>query len=410
MDRSKEFAGGWTVLLGAFTGVAGSYGSLYFYSAGLFIKPLTVEFGWSRGAASLGSLATVVGVVAAMPIAGRLVDRFGERRIALLSGIGLGLSFAALGLLTVGLASWLALALLLSIVSAGCNPISYNRAVIRSFHRHRGLALGLTLMGIGIGAAVVPSLLTPWIAQHGWRSGYVMLGAAALLLATIATLLLRNQGPTHLAGPTAGNGPRKLQTRPLFTIGALIFLASLAVFGTTMHLVPMLTDRGMDAATAGAAAALLGVAVIFSRAVTGFLLDRWDAGWVTTALLGLASGGALLLWSGEPAAVLPACLLIGLGVGTESDLLAYLVGRRFGVANFGTAYGLLFAVHAFAAGLGGFLAGLLFDIGGSYGAWLLLAAAALAGAALIALATERGPREPATPEAEDRLDQQVFPV
>lgn len=392
-----EFATGWHIALGAFIGLAGSFASLYFYSAGLFIKPLTSAFGWSRAEASLGSIATVVGSVLAMPVAGRLVDRFGERNIAFLSAIGLSLSFAALALLTFDLASWLGLVLLLSVLSAGCSTVSYNRAVVRHFWRNRGFALGLTLMGIGAGAALVPLLLAPFIDQHGWRAGYLALAAATLPLGAVAALLLgigrRQASPVAAAAavPPATTAPAPiLANRAFYTIGAMIFLASLAVFGTTIHLVPMLTDRGMDAAAAGGAAALLGAVVLGSRLITGLMLDRWDAGWVTAVLLGLAAAGALLLGSGSPALVLAGCALIGLGVGTESDLLAYLVGRRFGVQSFGSAYGAIFALHSLGAGLGGFLAGVLFDGTGSYALWLIGAATALVLSGMIALATERG--------------------
>jgi MFS family permease len=126
--------------------------------------------------------------------------------------------------------------------------------------------------------------------------------------------------------------------------------------------------------------------------VAGYFLDRWDAGWVTWILLTLAGLGALLLWAGTPSLILPGAILIGFGVGTEGDLLAYLLGRRFPVRSFGSVYGMIFGVHAFGAGVGGMLAGAMFDLTGSYGTWLLFAAAALCVAGLIALLTERNVR------------------
>lgn len=397
-----EFRTGWHIALGAFIGLAGSFGSLYFYSSGLFIKPLASEFGWGRGEVSLGSIAVVAGSIVAMPIAGRLVDRFGERRVAFLSAMAFSLSFAALGLLTSSLASWLVLVVLLSMVSAGCNNVSYNRAVVRHFRHHRGFALGLSLMGIGVGAALVPLLLAPFIEAAGWRAGYLALAAVAFPLGAMAVLLLRGGGHAPSAAAAAYLAPAApsaiLANRAFYTIGAMIFLASLAVFGTAMHLVPMLTDKGMDAAAAGGAASLLGAVVLASRLMTGLMLDRWDAGWVTALLLGLTAVGALLLWSGVSGLILPGCVLLGLGVGTESDLLAYLIGRRFGVRSFGSAFGAVFAIHALGAGLGGFLAGVIFDVTGNYALWLVTAAAALILGAIIALVTERGvppvPNEP----------------
>lgn len=401
MERPPgEFTTGWRIALGAFIGLAGSFGSLYFYSAGLFLKPLAAEFGWGRSEASLGAIAVVAGSVVAMPIAGRIVDRFGERRVAVLSALAFSLSFAALGLLAEGLVSWLALVLLLSVLSTGCNNVSYNRAIVRHFRRHRGLALGFSLMGIGVGAALVPLLLAPFIEARGWRAGYLALAAIAFPLGGIAVLLLRSErSDPPIAGATrdAPPAPSTVFTNPgFYTIGAIILLASVAVFGTTMHLVPMLTDRGMDMAAAGRAASLLGVVVLASRLLTGLMLDRWNAGWVTAGLLGLTAAGVMLLWSALPELVLPGCLLLGLGVGTESDLMAYLIGRRFGVRRFGSVFGAVFAIHALGAGLGGFLAGVIFDVTGNYSLWLLAAAAALFMGGTIALGTER--RVPPPPD------------
>ena len=387
---THEFGTGWRFVAGAFLGIAGGFASLYFYTAGLFLKPVAHEFGWSRGEASLGSIAILVGNVIALPIAGRLVDRFGEVRVALLSSIALGISFFLLGALTCNLATYLALILLLTMSSAGTNAVAYNRVIVRHFVTQRGLALGIALTGTGVGAALVPAYLAPYIAEAGWRAGYYVLGAISLPLSFLAALMLleRKRSLPHEPAPAASWS--SIWRHPAFaTIGGLIFLSSSAVLGTTMHVVSMLTDGGMTVALAGAIASILGISVIFGRVFTGYLLDRLDAGAVTAVLLLLSAAGMVMLWSATPILVVPGAILVGLGVGTEGDLLAYLLGRRFPVSSFGSVYGAIFAVHAFGGGLGGFLAGLFFDWSGSYAIWLAFAAAQLIGAAAIALLTER---------------------
>lgn len=391
MSGANEFKHGWRVVLGAFIGIGGGFASLYFYTAGLFIKPMAAEFGWTRGEASASALSFMIGNTLALPVAGRLVDRYGELPIALLSGLALSLAFAMLGFLTAGLASFLLLVLILTVTSAGSNAVSYNRLIVRKFRAQRGVALGLALTGTAIGAAAIPPFLAPFIALHGWRPAYYLLALAALVLTTGAALMLRERGP----GPATADQPslvswREIGSEPAFySISAMIFLSATAVLGTTLHIVPMLTDGGMSVAAAGATASALGISVILGRVVAGYFLDRWDAGWVTWILLTLAALGALMLWSGAPALVLPGAILIGFGVGTEGDLLAYLLGRRFPVRSFGSVYGAIFGVHAFGAGVGGLLAGAMFDLTGGYATWLLLAAVALAMAGLIALVTER---------------------
>jgi MFS family permease len=394
MNQTNEFMRGWRVVLGAFIGIGGGFASLYFYTAGLFIKPMAAEFGWTRGEASASAISFMIGNTLALPIAGRLVDRYGEVPVAFVSGLALAIAFAMLGFLTAGLASFLVLVLILTVISAGSNAVSYNRLIVRNFHSQRGMALGLALTGTAIGAAAVPQFLAPFIAQHGWRPAYYLLALAALVLTAIAALMLREHGARPQADDGAGPVTWReiCSERAFYSISAMIFLSATAVLGTTLHIVPMLTDGGMGIAAAGATASALGISVILGRVVAGYFLDRWDAGWVTWILLTLAGMGALLLWTGTPALILPGAILIGFGVGTEGDLLAYLLGRRFPVRSFGSVYGMIFGVHAFGAGVGGMLAGAMFDLTGSYGTWLLFAAAALSVAGLIALLTERNVR------------------
>lgn len=391
MNGAGEFRQGWRVVLGAFIGIGGGFASLYFYTAGLFIKPMAAEFGWTRGEASASAVSFMIGNTLALPVAGRLVDRYGEVPVAFLSGLALAIAFALLGFLTAGLASFLLLVLFLTVISAGSNAVSYNRLIVRKFHSRRGVALGLALTGTAMGAAAVPPFLAPFIAEHGWRPAYHLLALAALVLTAVAALILRERD----AGPKANDEASLVSWREIcserafYSISAMIFLSATAVLGTTLHIVPMLTDGGMNVAAAGATASALGISVIMGRVVAGYFLDRWDAGWVTWILLTLAGLGALLLWAGTPSLILPGAILIGFGVGTEGDLLAYLLGRRFPVSSFGSVYGMIFGVHAFGAGVGGMLAGAMFDLTGSYGTWLLFAAAALCVAGLIALLTER---------------------
>lgn len=382
----------WKIVLGAFIGVGGGFASLYFYTSGLFIKPMAAEFGWTRGEASLGSLSMIMGAIA-FPLAGRVIDRFGEVRVALVSGLALATSFALLGLLTSGLTSFLLLVALLTFVAAGTIPIGYNRIIVRHFSSQRGLALGLALTGTAVGSVAVAPVLAPYIGEHGWRQGYFVLTGLTLLLTGVALLLLRPYGQPAAAETRNFGGSdswRTICSHPAFlSTSAMIFLSATAVLGTTMHIVPLMTDNGLSLIEAGGVASALGMSVIGGRIATGYFLDRWDAGMITWILFTLAGMGALALWSGNPLLTVAGAMLIGFGVGTEGDLLAYLLGRRFPARSFGSVYGTIFGVHALGGALGGLIAGASFDWTGNYDLWLLCAAAALIIAGLIALATER---------------------
>jgi MFS family permease len=90
-----------------------------------------------------------------------------------------------------------------------------------------------------------------------------------------------------------------------------------------------------------------------------------------------------------PTTMMQACataaIAIGLGMGAEVNLLSYLIARHFPSNAFGTAYGGVYALFLFGAGLGPAVIGLLYDRTGNYAFSLTLAAISLIAAALLAM-------------------------
>ena len=381
----------WRYVLGCFLGLASGVSSLYFYSSGLFLKPLAAEFGWTRGTASLGSLISSVLLGCAAPFIGQVIDRYGARRVTLLSLVGLSTSFLLLGVWTQGLASFLALVTVLTLLGGATSPLSFTRILVGKFSRQRGLALGIAITGTGVGAILIPLIVTPAIVHFGWRATYLGLAAVVLVLLPLIAYFLRgaDAAPADKGRRApAGNNLKALADPRFFRIAAVFLLCSVGIFGTIVHVVPMLTDVGLSPNRAAGLASILGVAVIVGRIVTGFLLDIFDAARLSATLFMLSATGMLLLATGQPALVLPGLLMTGFAVGAEFDLAAYLVSRKFPLNLYSTLFGGVYATVAIGAGIGPFLAGRLFDISGSYVSWLCLAAGLLVAAAMLCL-TER---------------------
>ncbi|MBC2667597.1 MFS transporter [Novosphingobium piscinae] len=379
MSGREEFRRGWRIVLGGFLGIALGVSSLYFYSLGIFLKPLAAEFGWSRSQASLGPLlGTGCAALMAIPV-GRLADRIGSARLAVGSLALLAGSFALLGWIATGLASFLALTAVLSLLTAGSSPLPFTRLVVGSFSTARGLALGIVLAGTGLGSILLPAWLPGFIADHGWRAGFHLLAGLITLLLPVVALLLRGGLETSATGTVPPF--RDVLSHPAFARLALVFaLASTAVLGTIVHFVPMLTDAGMSPRQAGGMTALIGLAAVAGRLATGWLLDRVRAEAVVTSLFLAAAAGMLLLAFGGPAAVPAGALVVGLCVGAEVDLIAYLVARDFARAAYGQAYGALYTVFLIGGAVGPALAGVIYDLTAGYRGWLGLAALLLAGA------------------------------
>ena len=363
-----ELRAGWKVVLAAMAGVGFGAMGLPFYTIGLFVKPLTEAFDWSRAEVSAANLCLQGGLIVTAPLVGWLTDRVGVRRVGITSLIGLAIGFAGLTALTSNVLSlylgWIVLALL----GCGTTPIVWTRAVNSWFTRKRGLALGLTLAGTGMAAVAGPIVIGQVIADHGWRAGYMTLAGATLLLPLpIVFLFLRERAAATVDGVAVAKLGATLReaasTGRFWRTGAAFFLVSAAVAALIVHLPPLLIDRGTAPAEAGRLMAGLGLAIIVGRLCVGLLVDRFHAPYVGFVFLLLPAVAAVLLVQGV---VLPAILLLGLAAGAEVDLLAYLTSRYYGLRAYGQIYGWQLSFFSLGAGIGPILMGAIQDRTGSY--------------------------------------------
>lgn len=384
--KNSEFLENWRVLLAAFIGISVGVSSIYFYSIGIFMKPLAAEFGWTRADSSLGALiGTTFAAIMVIPT-GWLVDRFGSTKVALISLVLVSLSFFALGHFTTDLTSYLVIIAIMSMLTAGSTPLPFTRLVIMAFQKNRGKALGVILTGTGTGAILLPKLLAPYIAVHGWREGYFALGIVVAAATPIIWWLLLGAKDSETSKEVNTSSVGSLLNNWRFYHLCLIFLlTALAVLGTVAHFFSMLTDSGLTPQQAGAIASLIGVSVIVGRLVVGFLLDRFRASYITAALFVVASVGFLILGLGGPAYAKLGAIITGLAIGAEVDLIAFLISRLFARQIYGLAYGLVYAVFLVGGAIGPYLAGRLYDFSGNYVSWLMTASGLLLTAGLLSL-------------------------
>ena len=139
----------------------------------------------------------------------------------------------------------------------------------------------------------------------------------------------------------------------------------------------MLGDNGLSGVEAGKIAGGIGLAVIGSRLIVGFLLDRVFAPLIAISICLIAAAGiSAFLFNGASAAMLTA-VAMGLALGAELDLMGFLVARYFGLAQFGKTYGWLYCAFVFASGLGPLWVGAVHDAVGSYSPALAVSAIGL---------------------------------
>ncbi|HEY6400619.1 MAG TPA: MFS transporter, partial [Blastocatellia bacterium] len=182
MSPTAEFRSGWRVLLSAMLGVGLGFPTVPFYTIGIFAPILAQKFGWSFASIFGGLALTPAALLMGGPLVGYLVDRYGPRRIAAISLAGVGVCYITLafssGSITQYYASWVALTL----IGMGSTPIPFTRAVNAAFVRRRGLALGITMAGVGLFAFAVKPLGGWALDAAGWRGAIVIIGLLPVLL------------------------------------------------------------------------------------------------------------------------------------------------------------------------------------------------------------------------------------
>lgn len=372
-----------------------SFASLLVYTFGIFLKPLTEEFGWSREAVSAAFGVAAMTVAVCSPGLGYLFDRYPARRIIVPSLVVFGSAFASLAWLTPPIWHLYATFVVLGIVGNGTAQMAYSRAVAGWFERRRGLALALVMAGGSVGTMVLPPIAEQLIARIGWRGAVFAFGVMVLALGLPAVLGFVRERPVPgqrgggarrdeaRAGATVAEG---LRAPAFWVVVAVLFACSIAQNGAIAHLAAMLTDRGVPAAGAALAVSVMGGAGLLGRFMTGILLDRYFAARVWMAVILVAAIGTLLLaYADSFASGLIAAALIGFGMGGEADVTPYLLTRYFGLRAFSTLYGLTWTFYAIAGAIGPVLMGRAFDLSGSYEALLLQLAAATAAVAALTL-------------------------
>ena len=378
--HSRQIFYGWWVVLasaiGLFWGVP-----ITVYSFSVFFKPLMQEFHAGRAAVSMAfTLKLIAAALCAAPI-GWLTDRYGARRV-ILTGTGIfGSILLANRLFSGSIIQFYCFYVLLGLSVGGVGPIPYGFLVSRWFDRLRGLALGLTMFGIGLGAVIMPSLAQALIARFGWKTAYSILGASALLISGPVVGCLIKESPAELglladgraAKPNTiaevvhGLTAREAWRSRDFWLMALAFtLVSASVQGCVVHMAPMLSDHNLGGQAAALGSSLIGAAVMIGRIGTGYLLDRTFAARLASILFAVAASGIALLLLGTGPAVFAGAFLVGLGLGAEVDLMPYLTSRYFGLVDFGKVYSSVFAAFAIAGALGPLIMGAGFDRTGSY--------------------------------------------
>jgi MFS family permease len=397
----KEFRIHWPSLLGAGLGL-GFGSAINHHLTSLFAPALLAEFGWTR---SQFALTGVVGLVSMMftPVAGRITDRLGPRRAAMIGFSVLPAGFFAFSLMTGNIAQYYAILLVNSTLGILTATMVFTRVVVERFDAARGFALSCVLCGSPLIAAIAAPIIGSIIENEGWRVAYRVMAALSASGGLAAIMLIGRNRPVQ--APTMEQTTldlakfREFARNPLFLLLiAGMFLVNLpqVLFASQLNL--MLMENGATMAFATLLLSSYQICVVIGRFVSGWSLDRVPPHVVAIALLGLPAAGYLTLASSfdAPWVLVGVVILVGLAQGAETDVSAFLTSRKFELAH----YGFVFSMQMMFMGLGSSLGSALLSYtlldGGRFDTFLVFAAAVtLCGALCFFLTGRYHEREPA---------------
>jgi MFS family permease len=404
--RTRLFYGYWLVFA-AFVAQFVSVGAQN-YSAGVFLKPMTEDLGWSRGDFTWPRTIGQFVIALTGLFIGSHVDHRGGRRVMV---VGTSVLVGALWATSYVDQLWqfmLLNGLALTAGAAMMGNLVVNVTLAKWFVERRGMMVGLGAMGISFAGIVVPPLLTGVVDEWGWRAGWKTLAVAALVLMVPIIPLMRRTPEDHGLRPDGGAvsaDPRRAAraaadfasslTRaeavrsPIFYLMVLAFgLFSVSIGVLLIQSIPFMTDAGYSRSTASLMITVSSIPALLSKPVWGFLLDRVDPKRLVCAsalLTGTAIAWIVAAVHGPGGVQVPlAFIVLGLGWGGMLPLQEVTWASYFGRRHLGAVRSAALPFSLLLGAAAPQLTSIYYDQVGNYdGAFLTVAGCCLVAAVLM---------------------------
>ena len=364
-DRNLNY--GWVMVVVVFVLSGLAFGSMA--SISVFLKPVSLEFGWSRGQTSFAYTVASFASAAFGVIWGQVADKYGTKWFGYIGAICMSLVLFALSSLDSIIQFYLLYFLFGAMGSALLfSPLYAN--VGFWFRENPGLALGLAASGGAIGQAFIPHLSGILIENSGWKSAYIDLAIIYILIALPISFLIQ-ESPWRISART--DDAQEDTDFPLSEKEVVAWISCAVIFCCVcmsipiMHLVPLLTDKGFSLEFATSVLMLLMFCGAFGRIFGGMLGDYIGAlpGYILMSL----GQTVFVVWFPHllsPSAIYLIAALFGFTYsGVMSSILVctrIMVSAKYGAR----AMSLTSFFGWIGMGLGGFLGGYFFDIHGDY--------------------------------------------
>ena len=393
---------GWYIVIagGILSAVTGGV-TMYGFTA--LVNPIAAIFSWSYAQISLAMTFRGIEMGALNPLVGFLADRWPARRLVLAGTIIAGAGFLLLSQIS-NLAVFYVSFLIIALgVSLSTNVVQMT-VIARWFSKNMGKAASLLTIGVGLGGLMVP-VVTMAIDTYGFRTTLIIMATGVWAIGIPLSFVFRNRPEEHgllpdgeptdslkstssLETPDIGKGViEALRSRAFWHIGIAFMLWVAGLSAVMLHIMPYLESMEIERATASTIAMIVPILSIPTRLVFGWLSDIFKKNYVIAVSM-VMNGCGLCLFSmidGKSWGLLIGFVIVySIGLAGFSPLMPPIIRQYFGTRRFGSIFGLVGVFITVGAVTTPFLAGMVFDIRGTYDpVWLILGGISILGAASI---------------------------
>jgi MFS family permease len=351
-------------------------GTLYTFS--VFFEPLSTEFGWTRAATS-GAFSLYMLLHGFLYIiTGKMNDKLGPRIVTSLCGLLMGIGYMMMALTSEIWHIYLFYGVIIAVgMSGGYVPLT--STVTRWFtgNSKRGLMVGISVAGVGLGTMIFPPLARWLIDSYGWKTSYVVIGIAVLLIIMSSAQFLK-RAPEQLINSLDNSSSIDTQQQGLSLQKTMktrqFWLITLAYFGfgfilqaIMVHIVMHVTGLGIPGTSAAAMFIVLGGASVCARISMGSLADRIGNRTIVTGSFILLVIALLCLFiAREMWMFYIFAALFGSGWGGMVASQSPIVADLFGMRSHGVILGMIVSTITFGSAVGPVIAGAIYDASSSY--------------------------------------------
>ncbi len=370
------------------------------------LKPMSEDLGWSRGALTVSVTSFMVISALAMPMYGRLIDRYSLRLILAISVVTAGLGLTLVSFIREPWQFLICYGVVFAIGHAGFSISTISVMISRWFPKRPGIANSIAISGNGVGQLVIVAIIASLLHSQGWRFSYVALSITTIaIVLPLVIILVRSNPPgeehtnsdessgstsaeTFQFAPSTG---KSIISREYGLLVLLYAICGFQDFFIATHITSFAIDNNVSSEVAGNLLALMGLAALVGVILSGVLSDRYGAKMPTTICFVVRIViFSLIGVSFTPYIIVAVTLIYGFTFLMTAPLTVVFIRRIFGPLNMGTLMGGINMVHQVGGAIGAFAGGIIFDVTGNYRLiMLMMIGFAVAGTIAVTLIREQ---------------------